>query len=347
MSRRRKGKKHLTEAISKTDRRPNTARLLALSQYRKVIVMFSGGKDSLACLLYLLLLGVPKEKIEIWHQCVDGAPGTVDGLMDWPVTESYVRAIGAALGVTVRFQWKHGGFEREMLRQNELTQPVTFEIGDGRTLTAGGKSGKPSTRQMFPQKSADLSVRWCSAYLKIDTAALALRNHPDFKSGHILVVSGERREESAARSKYAEVELLAKASNNDRIVHQWRAVIDWSESDVWAIIEAFKVAPSPVYQLGWGRKSCMLCIFGDKDQWATALEIAPRRVERVAEYERRFGKTIDRSLTVLQQAAKGTPYTYTEAQKRAALSRFFDPSQVFVDVWQMPSGAFKQCGGSI
>jgi 3'-phosphoadenosine 5'-phosphosulfate sulfotransferase (PAPS reductase)/FAD synthetase len=338
----------LTETLNKTDRRPDTAKLLPFSSYRKIIVMFSGGKDSLACLLYLLLLGVPKEKIEIWHQCIDGAPGQGGaGLMDWPITESYVRAIGIAFGITTRFQWKHGGFEREMLRTDELTQPVTFEIGDGRTLTAGGKSGKPSTRLMFPQKSADLSVRWCSAYLKIDTAALALRNHPDLKSGHVLVVSGERREESAARSKYAEVELLAKASSQDRIVHQWRAVIDWSEREVWAIIEAFKVAPSPVYYLGWGRKSCMLCIFGDRDQWATALEIAPARVKKIADYETKFGKTIDRKLNVLQQAASGTPYTYTEAQKRAALATYFNPQAVFVDVWLQPSGAYTKCGGSI
>lgn len=329
-----------------TDHKPNTARLLPFSLYRKIIVMFSGGKDSLACLLYLLTLGVPKERIEIWHQCVDGEPGT-DGLMDWPVTEAYVKAIGQAFGITVRFQWKVGGFEREMLREEELTQPVTFEVGEGRRLTAGGKTGKRGTRRMFPQKSADLSVRWCSAYLKIDAAALAIRNHPELQSGNILVVSGERREESAARAKYAEVELLGKASNSTRIVHQWRAVINWTEAAVWKIIEAFKVAPSPVYYLGWGRKSCMLCIFGDANQWATALQIAPRRVQKVAAYEQEFGKTIDRSLTVLQQAAKGTPYTFTAAAEFAALRRYFNPSDVFVDNWQLPSGAFTKCGGSI
>lgn len=328
-----------------TNQKPNTATLLPFLAYRKIIVMFSGGKDSLACLLYLLILGVPKDNIELWHQCVDGEPGS-NAFMDWPVTESYVRAIGKAFGITVRFQWKVGGFEREMLRTNELTQPVQFETDEG-IKQAGGTRGKMATRRMFPQKAADLSVRWCSAYLKIDTAATALRNMPGFESGNFLVVSGERREESTARAKYAEIELLTRASNSKRIVHQWRAVIDWNEQQVWQIIEAFKVQPSPVYQLGYGRKSCMLCIFGDANQWATTRQIAPQRFKRVADYEKEFGKTIDRSLTVIQQADRGTPYTYTAEQQRRVLSTVFHASEVFVDHWQMPSGAFTHCGGSI
>ena len=38
-----------------------------LENYDKIIVLFSGGKDSLASLLYLLELGVPEDKIELWH----------------------------------------------------------------------------------------------------------------------------------------------------------------------------------------------------------------------------------------------------------------------------------------
>ncbi len=37
-----------------------------LASYDKIIVYFSGGKDSLACLLLLLVLGVDPTKIELW-----------------------------------------------------------------------------------------------------------------------------------------------------------------------------------------------------------------------------------------------------------------------------------------
>lgn len=59
--------------------------------YDRVCIAFSGGKDSLALLLHVLELGVPREKIELHHHLVDGREGST--LMDWPITESYCEAI--------------------------------------------------------------------------------------------------------------------------------------------------------------------------------------------------------------------------------------------------------------
>ena len=41
--------------------------LLPLEYYDLIIILLSGGKDSIACFYKLLELGVPKEKIELWH----------------------------------------------------------------------------------------------------------------------------------------------------------------------------------------------------------------------------------------------------------------------------------------
>lgn len=46
--------------------------LLPLEEYDLVIVLFSGGKDSTAAYFKLLELGVPKNKIELWHHDIDG-----------------------------------------------------------------------------------------------------------------------------------------------------------------------------------------------------------------------------------------------------------------------------------
>lgn len=74
-----------------TDKKNYLPRLLPLEDYDLIIVLFSGGKDSLAAYLKLLEWGVPKEKIELWHHDIDG--GHPDRKMDWPVTQSYVEAL--------------------------------------------------------------------------------------------------------------------------------------------------------------------------------------------------------------------------------------------------------------
>ena len=44
----------------------------------------------------------------------------------------------------------------------------------------------------FPQVSADLSVRWCSAYLKIDVMARVLANDPAYQGKKIVTVPSPR-----------------------------------------------------------------------------------------------------------------------------------------------------------
>lgn len=56
----------------------------AFHRYEKIIVAFSGGKDSLACVLRLLDLGVLPEQMELWHHDVDGREDPDYHLMDWP-----------------------------------------------------------------------------------------------------------------------------------------------------------------------------------------------------------------------------------------------------------------------
>ncbi len=269
-------------------------KLLPLDEYDTIIASYSGGKDSLALVLMAMELGL-SPRMELWHQHVDGAPGT-RGLMDWPCTEGYVRATAKAFKLPLRFQWKDGGFEGEMLRENSRTAGVYYEDQQGQTVYCPpSERGNATTRRLFPQTSADLSVRWCSSYLKIDVAKRAINNDSRFKSANILFLTGERREESTARSKYNEVEEHG-CSGKRRRVDQWRCVIDWTEQDVWAIIKRYGIIAHPAYFLGWGRVSCMACIFGDRDQWASVRQIAGERFERIAAYEKEFGKTIKQQI---------------------------------------------------
>lgn len=327
------------------ERRPDTTKIQDLMWYDHIIVSLSGGKDSWALALGLREKGVPAEKIICWHQKIDGEDSP---FMDWPCTESYCRAVTKALGMPLYFQWRHGGFEREMLKENGKIAPVSFERVDGTIGTAGGVKGKVSTRRMFPQVTADLSKRWCSSALKIDVAGMALNNDPAYKSGKILFLTGERRQESSARSKYAEAE-QHRCHTKKRHVDHWRMVIDWSEHRVWELMRKYNVNPHPAYRLGWGRVSCLACIFGQADQWASVRKIAPQTFDRIACYEQEFGKTIHQGKTVVQLANAGTPYPNCWDAQLVGLAMGEEyPERLALtppDEWVLPQGAYQHCGG--
>jgi 3'-phosphoadenosine 5'-phosphosulfate sulfotransferase (PAPS reductase)/FAD synthetase len=326
-----------------------------LASYDFVIVAFSGGKDSLACLLHLLDLGVPRAKIELWHYDVDGREGS--NLFDWPCTRDYCRKFAAAFGVPIRFGWKVGGIEGEMNRDDAPTKPTRFETPEGAIVEIGG-DGPPGTRLKYPQPAADLTVRWCSAYAKIDIASKMVTNQDRFLGKRTLIVTGERAQESANRAKYEPFEPdradRREGKRARRHVDHWLPVHGWSEHDVWNLIEKHRVNPHPAYRLGWSRVSCAACIFGDEHQWASLRWVNPRQFKQHEAYEARFGRSIkrpvhrkrdNRHLTVLASWADvGTPYEMETADIGAAMSHTFD-EPIIVETWTLPRGAYgHSCG---
>lgn len=317
------------------------------SDYDYYIIAFSGGKDSTACFLHLLDIGIDKSKIELWHHLVDGKEGST--LMDWPVTEDYCRKFAEAFNVPIYFSWKEGGFEREMLRRNQPTAQNHWQYPDDNIIECGlsGGRGPVGTRRKFPQVSADLSVRWCSAYLKIDVATSAINNQPRFHNKRTVVISGERAEESAARSRYKEFE-IDRADNRHgktkRHVDRWRPVHKWTEDQVWEIIKRYKVLPHPAYRLGWGRLSCMKCIFGSNNQWATINKIDFMGLQKLMNYEKEFGVTIHRSLSISERIKKGIEYN-PEYRKNGILESALSKTYklpIFTEFWEYPAGAFGE-----
>ena len=318
-----------------------------LSEYDHIIVAFSGGKDCIACLLTLLDAGADRSKIELWHHDIDGRES--ERFMDWAVTAEYCRAVAHAFNLPIYYSWKQGGFSREMLRDGQRTAPISFETPNDGVQSIGGTRGKLSTRRKFPQVSGDLSVRWCSAYLKVDVCSSAICNQPRFRDNKTLLVSGERAQESRGRAKYAELE--PDRSDNrggakvDRYVDRYRPVHKWSEADVWEIIERHHVRVHPAYYIGWGRVSCAACIFGSCHQWASLAKIDPDQVSRISAYEREFGFTINRKKSVDALVNEGVPYEMADEDSVTDAMRESYEHEIFVEKWALPAGAFgESCG---
>lgn len=322
-----------------------------LDDYDRFVVFQSGGKDSIACILHLLDLGVDPAKIELHHHDVDGREGST--LMDWRITRSYCTAFARAFGLKLYFSWKKGGFEREMLRNEALTAPILWERQDGTIMETGGTGGKPGTRRKFPQVTADLSRRYCSPYLKIDVGARIFTTEERFREGKTLAITGERAQESASRARYRTFEPDRTDNRNgkrvQRWVDHWRPVHGWPEERVWDIIRKYRVNPHPAYHLGWGRTSCLSCIFGSANQWASVRKLAPQAFERIAQYEEEFGLTIHRTLSVRQLADRGTPYDMDPAMMTLAMSDDYPEDLMIVPEgqWKHPAGAFGESTGPV
>lgn len=168
--------------------------LLPLEEYDLIVILLSGGKDSIACYFKLRELGVPKEKIEFWHHDIDG--GHPSRRMDWKCTQNYVRALAESEGIPLRPSWRVNGFFGELYRVGasepiEWMEPDTGEIKQCRLSQNYLKCQEikeQATEQMeeqlkeygyrmkFPAKTGDLSRRWCSAYLKICVADTVMSN---------------------------------------------------------------------------------------------------------------------------------------------------------------------------
>lgn len=321
---------------------------ITISNYDHYIVAFSGGKDSTACFLWLLDQGVDRSKIELWHQEIDGREGST--MMDWECTPDYCRKFAAAFDVPIYYSWKVGGFEGEFLRENSRTAPNKFETPDGQVVQVGGHLGKENTRKMFPQVSADLSVRWCSPYLKMDVSKVAINNQDRFLNKRILYISGERGEESAARDKYDDFQLHGtdnrKGIKRVRHVDHIRPILRWKENEVWDIIKKYKIRVHPAYYLGFGRVSCKWCIFADANQLATTYSFSPKQGDKIIAYESMSGKTIKRKKSIRELIDEGQ--VYSEMDKNTidiSISKEYTESIFIEGIWTYPKGAFKHsCG---
>lgn len=205
-------------------------------------------------------------------------------------------------------------------------------------------------RMKFPAKSGCHQGRWCSGALKAQVEDKLYSHIEDTVADtKLLIISGERRQESAGRSKYNEMEIhrTNATARAHRLVHQWRSVIDWDEAQVWEIIKRWRIAPHPCYAAGWNRCSCAMCIFSLPRHWAGIRELFPDWVSSVEEDERILGFTLDNKVTLAEYIGDAESCVCHDDPKALfQLTRgVFSLDDVEQSEWVLPAGAFQGAAG--
>jgi 3'-phosphoadenosine 5'-phosphosulfate sulfotransferase (PAPS reductase)/FAD synthetase len=296
----------------------------------RVIIAFSGGKDSVALVLHALFtLNIPKEQIELWHHEVDGFG---DKVFDWQCTPSYCQAFADKFDLPLLFSYRKNGIIGEVQKNNSTSENIYFQSEPGGEYQEWkGKRGTKSepekyvnTRNKFPGTSADLDARWCSEKVKIELMARTITNDSRFEKGNFLIMTGERREESPNRSGYAEIEPYVNMTKN-RTALTWRTIIDMTEKDIWGLMEKHKIQPHPCYMLGWGRCSCQLCIFNDADTFATIREVSPEKIQKISDLEK-------------QNVERGSEQPYLKSYKPKKSEVFSPQTSIFEEKAEFEKG---------
>lgn len=138
-------------------------------------------------------------------------------------------------------------------------------------------------RGMWPS----MKCRYCTSMGKHAPISKLIRNRHSFKEpARILMVSGERREESPQRAKLAEFEQDTELSAGHRQVFKYRPVLKLRKWEIWQKIRASGLKAHPAYALGNDRLSCALCVFANITDLKNGARARPDLAQRYLEIER-------------------------------------------------------------
>ncbi|MCT1403855.1 phosphoadenosine phosphosulfate reductase family protein [Paenibacillus sp. p3-SID867] len=251
--------------------------MYAIDQYDSYHINFSGGADSLALALIMKYgYKIPTEKMVLVHMRVDGDPEKKQ-LFDCPQTDEYLRYASQKLGIPLVVIWGEKSLE-ERIRD----------------------------RKMFPDKSC----RFCTSYTKRDVYAKWVRQFDNCK---ILMLTGERSEESSDRAKepFIEYHPAHATVRKKREVHWFRPIKDMLKSQVKQLAANHDIELHPCYQ--WvSRCSCRFCIFNTASEMERVAQLYPEDWEYLKRMELHLGHTM--------KSKRGKPLSLSEFVNESQLT---------------------------
>jgi 3'-phosphoadenosine 5'-phosphosulfate sulfotransferase (PAPS reductase)/FAD synthetase len=193
---------------------------MKLSDYDKIILSVSGGKDSQAMVeIVVSEQGISSDKIVLVY---------------------------ADTGA----EWKESVVQCELISKRHNVPLIV------------SKSFRPLPEEILKRGMwPSATCRMCTANCKRSNIDKVVRKY----EGNILVVTGERREESRKRSVLEESEPLSRLTTKKRNVTSYRPMLGFTEEDIFRIIRASGLPPHPAYGFGNERVSCALCVLGSEN----------------------------------------------------------------------------------
>lgn len=259
--------------------------VLDLRQFDKIFIAVSGGKDSHA-MLFLV-----KELAEK-QGCTDKLIAMyADTGMEWHNAESHVRRICEAAKIPLEVIYP----VRPMLKK------FAFRISQVQN------NGKSFSKVAFPSPAC----RYCTSEQKCSPMDILMRKF----TGKLLKVTGERWQESKARSTYSEFVKVDRISTQKavtmgggmsyRVVYGWRPMLAFSTEDIFQMVKDSGVDRHMAYDAGCDRLGCAGCIFSNDRELKIEMENNPHILSGLDELERKSGFTMSMDgRTVMERIKK-------------------------------------------
>ena len=239
------------------------------------VVGISGGKDSTATALFAF------ENLEVPPRLLFCDTG-----IEAPITYEYIDYLDEKFK-----ELMGGGIERvkaDFSARIEKKRSKLIANGETERAEALVATGNPFLdlciwKGRFPSTKA----RFCTQELKIEPVKKYLTNLVN--EGHdVMSWSGERAEESLARSKKPVKDVLFKTDKGT--AYTYRPILRWKEQDCFAMMKRFGIEPNPLYAKGFSRVGCFPCMQCRKSEIKLINDHYPEVFEKLAEWEMMVAK---------------------------------------------------------
>jgi 3'-phosphoadenosine 5'-phosphosulfate sulfotransferase (PAPS reductase)/FAD synthetase len=305
-----------------------------LHSYDVVLINVSGGKDSIAMLVYLVLLavkqGFPLERLLVVHADL----GSVEWDGNLELVREHAERVGLRLVVVAagRDLLDEVVARRQRLLAQGRPEVRPWPSALARSCTKSLKT-QPVTKLMTHLAAEHRKVHGRTAQIRIlnclgiraqESPARALQR--PFGPDPATWTVSPRAARPATRTRPA-VEERAGVPNGRRVVHRWLPIFDWSLEQVWAMVDASGLRVPQAYRLGSSRYSCPFCVLASRKDLVIAArhnrELARRylAVERQVGHPFRLDMSIADVIAVSAETARGNA-RISASRSAASRARF-------------------------